>query len=142
MAGSPAYGRIKSDILDLVDQVPSGTVTTYAAIGARLSVMPRVVSTILAALTERERETVAWHRVVADGGAIGRHAWRVTQIERLRGEGVSVSAAGIVAEFGGGGPSKPKAPSSEPVPGAGSPRADTLPSRARGRIDRPRTRLT
>ncbi len=58
--------------------------------------MPRHIATILANLDDEERDRVPWHRVVADGGAIGRHRHRDDQIARLRADGLPVSAAGIV----------------------------------------------
>jgi hypothetical protein len=57
------------------------------------------VAYILTTLDEGERAVTPWWRVVADGGAIGRHKRREDQIAGLRGDGVIVSAAGVVADF-------------------------------------------
>lgn len=99
MAGSLASARIKSDVLSLLRGLPPGYVTTFEAIGTQLRIAPRHVASILAALTEIERETVPWHRAVAKGGAIGRGAWRDQQFARLVREGVCVSPAGIVQDM-------------------------------------------
>ena len=40
-----------------------------------------------------------WHRVTADGGAVGRHARREEQIRRLQAEGIAVSQGGFVQDF-------------------------------------------
>lgn len=150
MAGSPAYARIKADVLAIVSALPPGKVTTHTLIGARLKVMPRHVAYILATLDEMDRECVPWHRVVARGGAIGRHQRREEQIARLRSEGVPVSAAGIVTGLEGRLAADIATPTSsaalrqptEPEAGGATPAvAEPGPSRARGRFDRPGTRL-
>ena len=99
MAGSPAYTRIKTDILSIIRAVPAGRVATFDAIGAHLDVPPRHVAYILAKLTELEREIVPWHRVVAKGGAIGHGPYRDQQFTRLMREGVVVSPAGVVHDM-------------------------------------------
>ncbi len=99
MAGSAAYARIKSDVLDIAGRIPAGRVATYKHIGLHLKVMPRHVAYILATLEDLERETVPWWRVVADGGAIGRHQRRDEQMQRLRAEGIVLSPAGIVQDL-------------------------------------------
>ena len=142
MAGSPAYARIKSDILEVVAAVPRGRVTTDAAIGNHLQILPRLVVQLLQSLDDEERTAVAWHRVVAAGGAIGRHAWREEQIRRLKVDGVPVSPAGIVVDIAR--VAIPDIPAMLTRPGDS--RADidespAAPSRARGRFDRPATRL-
>lgn len=136
------------------------------------AVMPRHIATILANLDDEERDRVPWHRVVADGGAIGRHRHRDDQIARLRADGLPVSAAGIVggmeaammtnlpkprpgaparttsatiAVIDDAGSAPESAPESAPgsAPGStpGSHDEATRPSRARGRFDRPGTKL-
>ncbi len=95
----PTPAQIKQTILAQVSRIPAGRVATFAAIGRELKISPRLVATTLATLTAGERATVPWHRVVADGGAIGRHKFRDAQIERLVAEGIAVSPAGIVDGF-------------------------------------------
>jgi methylated-DNA-protein-cysteine methyltransferase related protein len=99
MAGSAAYARIKADVLDLARRIPAGRVATHKHIGVYLKVMPRHIAYILATLDGLERETVPWWRVVADGGAIGRHLRRDEQMQRLRAEGVVLSPVGIVQDL-------------------------------------------
>jgi methylated-DNA-protein-cysteine methyltransferase related protein len=99
MAGSVAYARIKADVIAIVSKIPTGRLATHGAIGRHLSVVPRHVAYVLATLNEIERETVPWWRVVADGGAIGRHQRRDDQMQRLKREGCAVAPAGIVQDF-------------------------------------------
>lgn len=99
MANSPAYFRIKSDVLALVARIPAGYVSSHGDIGRHLAVQARHVANILAALDELEHETVPWWRVVADGGAIGRHKRRDDQIARLKQDAVPLSGVGIVQEM-------------------------------------------
>ena len=93
MAGSPAFAHIKADVLAIIAALPRGKVTSPTVIGVRLGIMPRHIATILANLGDDERDRVPWHRVVADGGAIGRHRHRDDQIARLRADGLPASSA-------------------------------------------------
>ena len=99
MAKSPAFARIKSDVLAIVAALPQGRVASAADIGRQIDVPARHVAYILTTLDEGERAVTPWWRVVADGGAIGRHKRREDQIVGLKRDGVTVSAAGIVADF-------------------------------------------
>ena len=139
MAGSPSYAHIKADVLAIVSALPRGKVTTFTAIGKALGVMPRHVATILAGLDATEHDAVPWHRVVADGGAVGRHPRRDAQIARLKADGLAVSPAGIVAGFDGALLTMVTKPRPGAPPVAPPPEDAPLlrPSRARGRFDRP-----
>jgi methylated-DNA-protein-cysteine methyltransferase related protein len=99
MAGSVAYARIKGDVIAIVTKIPAGRLATHGAIGQYLAVFPRHVAYVLATLDDLERETVPWWRVVADGGAIGRHQRRDDQMQRLKAEGCAVAPVGIVQDF-------------------------------------------
>ncbi len=99
MGLAPAERRIKGDLIGALRCVPSGYVTTFDAIAMHLKIPPRVIATLLAGLTETEREIVPWHRAVAKGGAIGRGPNRDQQFARLVREGVSVSPAGVVQDI-------------------------------------------
>jgi methylated-DNA-protein-cysteine methyltransferase related protein len=99
MAVSGAYARIKSDVVAIVMKIPAGRLATHGAISLHLKVFSRHVVYILETLDEVERETVPWWRVVANGGAIGRHQRRDDQMQRLRCEGCAVAPAGIVQDF-------------------------------------------
>jgi methylated-DNA-protein-cysteine methyltransferase-like protein len=99
MAGSTAYARIKADVLAIVTKIPEGRLTTYGAIGRHLDVYPRHVAYVLTTLDDLDRTRVPWWRVVADGGAIGRHQRRDDHIARLKAEGIPVAPAGIAQEL-------------------------------------------
>ncbi|MDX2309581.1 MAG: MGMT family protein [Hyphomicrobium sp.] len=92
---------LRADVLAIVMSVPSGRVTTLGTLAAALGVHERRIASILAGLDPSEFQTVPWHRVVQNGGAIGRHARRMDQVYRLREEGVTLSAAGIVQDLAG-----------------------------------------
>lgn len=95
----PQRGPVRGRILSAVRNVPAGRVTTGDIIAAYVNVSPAEVVTALARLSDDERETHPWHRVVAKGGAIGRGPWREAQFARLVREGISVSPAGIVQDM-------------------------------------------
>jgi methylated-DNA-protein-cysteine methyltransferase related protein len=99
MTGSDAYVRIKADVLALVGRIPQGRVATHKQIGMHLNVMPRHVAYILATLDDQDRNRVPWWRVVADGGAVGRHLRRDEQMSRLRADTVVLSPVGIVQDL-------------------------------------------
>jgi methylated-DNA-protein-cysteine methyltransferase related protein len=99
MANSQAYALIKADVLAIVRILPAGFVATHGQIGNHLQVFPRHIAYILATLDAADRADVPWWRVVADGGAIGRHQSRDDQIARLRADGLLVSPVGIVQDL-------------------------------------------
>lgn len=99
MSGSATYARIKADVFAIAARIPAGRVATHKQIGTHLKVMPRHVAFILATLDETERETIPWWRVVADGGAIGRHLRRDDQMRLLRADGIILSPVGIVQDL-------------------------------------------
>lgn len=99
MAEPPAGRRFKVDLLALVRAIPTGRVATTDHLAARLGVLPMRVATLLAGLTDDERQATPWHRVVAKGGAIGRGPHRDAQFARLVREGVPLSPAGIVQDM-------------------------------------------
>ena len=72
-------------VFDVVDRIPPGRVSTYAAVGRLIGVGPRRVARALSS----GREAVPWHRVVrADGTAA--EPVRTRQLQLLAGEGVPV----------------------------------------------------
>jgi methylated-DNA-protein-cysteine methyltransferase-like protein len=101
MSKSPAFARIKRDVVSITCSIPRGRVTTYGAIGAALDVMARHVAYILATLDDSERSQIPWHRVVGDRGLIRATTTRpvAQQIAVLQAEGVQVSARNVVADF-------------------------------------------
>jgi methylated-DNA-protein-cysteine methyltransferase-like protein len=91
--------QAKPKLLTLLRCVPSGRVTTHDILADEIGIPPPVVHAMLTRLTEDERDLVPWHRVVANGGAIGRGPHRDQQFARLVREGVPVSPAGIVQDM-------------------------------------------
>lgn len=68
---SAAFVRIKSEVLKIVAAIPEGKLITHRAVGEHLDVMPRHVAYILAMLTDQEKATYPWHRIVSDDGSLG-----------------------------------------------------------------------
>lgn len=96
---SPAPVQIKSRLFAALAHVPAGRVVTYETLALSISTLPRLIETVLAQLSEDERQTAPWHRVVAKGGAIGWGPLRDTKFQRLVREGILVSPAGIVQDM-------------------------------------------
>ncbi len=72
-------------VFDVVDRIPPGRVSTYAAVGRLIGIGPRRVARALSS----GGGAVPWHRVVrADGTAA--EPVRARQLELLAGEGVPV----------------------------------------------------
>jgi methylated-DNA-protein-cysteine methyltransferase related protein len=141
MSVSAGDRRGKSRLLALVRSVPAGSIVTVDLLAKTLAVIPGVVVTILAHLTDDEREATPWHRVVAKGGAIGRGPHRDQQFARLIREGVAVSPAGIVQDMARVAVTAVD-PQARPLPvrpdAAVKPEASQKPSgRSRGMKDRP-----
>lgn len=93
-----AQGR-RADVLEVIGRIPRGRVATHRQIGMHLSIAPAHIAAMLTTLDDAERASAPWWRVVADGGAIGRHAARDTQMQMLRAEGLLVAPAGIVQDL-------------------------------------------
>jgi methylated-DNA-protein-cysteine methyltransferase-like protein len=89
----------RSEVLKILRKIPLGRVTSPDALAAASEIGTALVVTLLAQLSEDERELVPWHRVVAKGGAIGRGMHRDQQFARLAREGVMVSPAGVVQDL-------------------------------------------
>lgn len=93
----------REKVYGVVRRVPAGFVTTYGDVGGVLGspTVARQVGFALAAIGDKDRD-VPWHRVVNAKGAIsfkGDDARGMEQIRRLRDEGISISDAGIIADF-------------------------------------------
>jgi methylated-DNA-protein-cysteine methyltransferase-like protein len=91
--------RSKAELLSLLRKIPHGRVTTAESLAAEIGIPAPLVVTMLAQLSEDERDLVPWYRVVAKGGGIGRGPHRDQQFARLVREGVTVSPAGIVHDL-------------------------------------------
>lgn len=93
--------RTRDMMLSALANVPAGRVVPLDVMARHLGVMRPAMLKLVADLSASDDATCAWHRIVAEGGAIGRHARRDVQIARLKSEGVPVSPAGIVDGFAG-----------------------------------------
>lgn len=82
MSGSPHYRRIRAQVLDVIERIPTGAVTTFAAIGDELAVPARHVASILA-----REDDGPWHRVLPESGRPGGRRGEL-QLERLAADGV------------------------------------------------------
>ena len=89
MSPSPHYARIRAQVHDIVERIPVGRLTTYAAIGDELAVPARHVASILA-----RTDAVPWQRVVAEDGALAARR-RDEHRARLEAEGVAVSGGRV-----------------------------------------------
>jgi methylated-DNA-protein-cysteine methyltransferase-like protein len=94
MPKSPAFIRIRAQVLQVVASIPRGRVCTFQSIGAHLDVMPRHVAYILSQLDDGEKMTLPWHRVVAGDGTLGAPRFAPdgqSQAQRLAEEGVAIA---------------------------------------------------
>jgi alkylated DNA nucleotide flippase Atl1 len=125
--------RLTRDVLSLVGGIPGGYVATHQQIATIVKAAPRHVATLLAGLDDDTRARLPWWRVVADGGAIGRHLLRDEQMTRLRADGVVLSPVGIVQDLAARRVPDLTRPPATPfaLPAAGTA------SRARGSRDKP-----
>lgn len=81
----------KQAVLEFVDQIPTGKITTYGFIGQLTNINPRVVGWIMSGLSEQEQLIHPWQRVVAKGGHISTLKLGprgIIQIEMLKKEGL------------------------------------------------------
>jgi methylated-DNA-protein-cysteine methyltransferase related protein len=98
---SPAFKRIRAEVIRLVGLVPEGKFTTYGSIAVHMNVMARHVAFVMGRLTEEEAERLPWHRVV---GADARISPKIdadlarVQRERLEKEGMKVDGRGFILE--------------------------------------------
>ena len=98
-ARSPAFARIRADVLAIVQAVPPSALVTFGEVGAHLDVMPRHVAYILATLDPAEQLGIPWHRAVPENGRLRRGAGDALGngwADLLRQEGVAVNAAGVI----------------------------------------------
>lgn len=134
MSAGPAYARIKRDVLALIARVPAGYVVTHRQIADHLKVSPQHIANVAAGLDDRDHAEVPWWRIVADGGAIGRHPRRDEHMRLLRSEGLVLSPVGIVQDLAARRVHDIAHPPAAPKPAAPA-------SRARGIRDKPQSTL-
>lgn len=102
MPKSPAFIRIRQQVLQIVASIPRGRVCTFQSIGAHLDVMPRHVAYILSQLDDGEKMTLPWHRVVAGDGALGAPRFAPdgqSQAQRLAEEGVAIAGDAVAPDL-------------------------------------------
>jgi methylated-DNA-protein-cysteine methyltransferase related protein len=102
MPKSPAFIRIKADVMNIVAAIPHGRLCTFRSIGEHLDVMPRHVAYILTMLRDEEKNTLPWYRVVSDDGSLGATKFSVdgrSQAALLIDEGITASSKAITAGF-------------------------------------------
>lgn len=102
MPGSPAFARVKSEVMAVAHAIPPGRVTTYAAVAQFLDLTARQVAYLLALRNDEAREAAPWHRVVGEGGVLGkprRNGFGESQADLLAAEGVTVDPDGRVLRF-------------------------------------------
>lgn len=99
---SPAFARIRAEVMAAACAVPRGRVTTYSAIAAHLEIVARHVAFVLAGLKGAEVDEIPWHRVVAADGGLraSSRAGLQRQKERLAAEGITVARGPRIAGFG------------------------------------------
>jgi alkylated DNA nucleotide flippase Atl1 len=137
---SQPFARLQADLRDLIVRIPPGKVVSQKDLGRRFGVPEQVIVTAILALDADARDRVAWWRVVADGGAVGRHPLREEQLARLQRDGVLLSGVGIVQELADRKLTDLVALASLPVRRADEappPPRPPAPSRARGMKGRP-----
>jgi methylated-DNA-protein-cysteine methyltransferase related protein len=102
MPKSPAFIRIKAQVLQIVAAIPYAKLTTFRSIGEHLDVVPRHVAYILTMLTIDEKIDYPWFRVVSDDASLGvpKHgADDRSQAELLLEEGLIVLGNSVKASF-------------------------------------------
>lgn len=96
---SPAFARIRAEVIRLVALIPAGTFTTYGSIAIHMNVMARHVAFVLSSLTAEESAAVPWHRVISADARLSPKmdaALAKVQRTRLKKEGLKIDAAGYI----------------------------------------------
>lgn len=111
---SPAFQRIRAEVVRLVGTIPPGKFSTYGAIAVHMNVAPRHVAFIMARLTAEESRRLPWHRVVGAEARISPNMdakLAREQRRRLQAEGLKVDTRGFIqnddAHFHAMGPRRP-----------------------------------
>jgi methylated-DNA-protein-cysteine methyltransferase-like protein len=103
VAKSPAFARIKADVLRIVAAIPPGRVATFRDIGAHLDAMPRHVAYILATLGHAEQAAIPWHRAIGGDLTLGTpkaNGFGIGQAALLGEEGTGFDARGRLLDPG------------------------------------------
>ena len=132
MTDAPAAAHVLKNLRQLIERIPAGRLITFGALSSHFKTSPRHIAAMLHGFAGGGGVTLPWHRVVADGGAVGRHRRRDEQIRNLQADGIAVSQGGFVQEFS----RVVIADITGPLPPAAAVPAAPL-SRSRGMKDRP-----
>ena len=101
MAGSPAFARIRAEVLRLVSLIPEGKFTTYGSIAVHMNVIARHVATVLSRLTDEEAASLPWHRVVSAEARISLNMdakLAARQRRLLKSEGLRIDREGYIQD--------------------------------------------
>jgi methylated-DNA-protein-cysteine methyltransferase-like protein len=127
-------GPMTARLAAALAKVPAGRVVTIDVLARHLAINRPETLGLVAAQRELAAGALPWHRVVAEGGAIGRHRHRDRHMARLRAEGVPVSPAGIVDGLA----DRAVKDLSQPAPGQHAPATPSAPpGRSRGMKSHP-----
>ena len=100
-AKSPAFARIRAEVIRLVALIPEGKFTTYGSIAVHMNVMARHVAFVMSRLTDEESQALPWHRVVSAEARLSPKMdaeLRELQKSRLESEGMSIDPRGFIED--------------------------------------------
>ena len=98
---SPAFARIRAEVIRLVALIPEGKFTTYGSIAVHMNVMARHVAFVMSRLTDEESKALPWHRVVSADARLSAKMdseLRDLQKSRLESEGMSIDPKGFIED--------------------------------------------
>ena len=96
---SPAFARIRAEVIRLVALIPEGKFTTYGSIAIHMNVIARHVATVLSRLTPEESAALPWHRVVSADARLSPNMdpeLSRKQRRRLNAEGLRINPEGYI----------------------------------------------
>jgi methylated-DNA-protein-cysteine methyltransferase-like protein len=100
-AKSPAFARIRAEVIRLVGLIPERKFTTYGSIAVHMNVMARHVAFVMSRLTEEESKALPWHRVVSADARISpkmEAELHDQQKSRLESEGMVIDPKGYIQD--------------------------------------------
>lgn len=100
-AKSPAFARIRAEVIRLVALIPEGKFTTYGSIAVHMNVMARHVAFVMSRLTDEESQALPWHRVVSADARLSPKMdaeLRELHKSRLESEGMSIDPRGFIED--------------------------------------------
>lgn len=132
MPNPTSSARLRHDLIALLERIPRGWVAAIGDVSRHLGTFQPHLVQLLASIGGEGEQDVPWWRVVADGGAIGRHPRREEQISRLKADGLLVSGAGIVQEMAERRINNLAAPPNQAFAGPSATPGEVRPARSRG----------